>query len=177
MKLLKYALGFLFCNAFRFLRIIPNCDPIMGCALPFAKQGKWWHGAIFALLAMVFFDFITMKVGVWTIVTALAYAGIAGAAHFAYKRVGKVKLKHYLGSGIAGVLAFDFVTGVLFGPVMFGMSYAQAIIGQIPFTAMHLLSATAFILVLVPLLDRAAVGNPAIGWSAALNRIKVLAGA
>jgi uncharacterized membrane protein len=175
MKLLKYSLGILFCNAFRFLRFIPNNDPIMACMLPFAKQDKWWQGALFAFLAMVSFDFITMKVGMWTAVTALTYAGLGIMFHFAYKRIGKVKLKHYLGSGIVGVLIFDFVTGILFGPAMFGMSFAQAAIGQIPFTIMHLLTATFFIILLTPLLDRAIVSNPSLEDSAVLNRIKLRA--
>jgi len=175
MKFLKYFLGILFCNALRFLRFIPNNDPIMGFMLPFSRQGKWWQGALFALLAMVSFDFITMKVGLWTLVTALTYAGLGVMFHFAYKRIGKVKLKHYLGSGVAGVLIFDFVTGVLFGPAMFGMSFLQAFVGQIPFTAMHLLTVTFFILLLTPLLDRTIVSNPLLEDSAVLNRIKLLA--
>lgn len=177
MKFLKYVLGILFCNALRFLRFIPNNDPIMACMLPFSRHGKWWQGALFALLTMVSFDFITMKVGMWTAVTALTYAGLGIMFHFAYKRIGKVKLKHYIGSGVIGVLIFDFVTGILFGPAMFGMSFAQALIGQIPFTIMHLLTATFFIILLAPLLDRAIVGNPSLEDSAVLNRIKLWAGA
>jgi hypothetical protein len=177
MKLLKYAFGILFCNAFRFLRFIPNGDPIMGCMLPFSKQGNWWQGALFALLAMVSFDIITMKLGIWTVATALTYAGLGIMFHFAYRRIGKVKLRHYLGSGIAGVLIFDFVTGILLGPAMFGMSYAQAIVGQIPFTAMHLLTVTFFVLLLTPLIDRAIISNPSFEDSAVFNRIKLWAGA
>jgi len=178
MKLFKYALSILFCNAFRFLRFIPNNDPIMACMLPFAKQDKWWQGALFAFLTMVSFDFITMKVGLWTAVTALTYAGLGIMFHFVYKKqAGKVKLRHYIGSGIAGVLIFDFVTGVLFGPAMFGMSFAQAAIGQIPFTVMHLLTATFFIILLTPLLDRAIISNPALEDSAVFNRIKLWTGA
>ncbi len=172
MKLIKYVLSILFCNAYRFLRIIPNNDPIMGCMLPFSRQDRWWQGALFALVTMISFDFITMKVGMWTVVTALTYAGLGLLFHFAYKRIGKVKLKHYLGSGVVGVLIFDFVTGVLFGPAMFGMSFVQAFIGQIPFTVMHLLTVSGFILILTPLLDRAVISNPALEDSAVLNRLR-----
>lgn len=172
MKLLKYALSILFCNAYRLLRIIPNNDPIMGCMLPFSKQGRWWQGALFALITMVSFDFLTMRVGIWTAVTALTYAGLGLGFHFLYRRIGKVKLKHYLGSGIAGVLIFDFVTGVLFGPAMFGMSLAQAFLGQIPFTIIHLVTVTGFVLIITPVLDRAVVSNPALEDEAVLNRLK-----
>jgi hypothetical protein len=174
MAVTKYALSILFCNAYRFLRIIPNNDPIMGCMLPFAKKDKCWQAALFALLTMVSFDLITMRVGLWTLVTGLTYAGLGLMFHFLYKRLGRVKLRHYLGSGILGVLVFDFVTGVLFGPALFGMSYAQAFIGQVPFTLMHLLTVTGFVLVLTPLLDRAIAGNPALEDSTVLKRARVL---
>ena len=172
MKLIKYVLSILFCNAYRLLRIIPNNDPIMGVMLPFSRQDRWWQGALFALVTMISFDFITMKVGMWTAVTACTYAGLGLLFLLVYKRVGKVKLKHYLGSGVVGVLIFDFVTGVLFGPVMFGMSFVQAFIGQIPFTVMHLLTVSGFILILTPLLDRAVISNPVLEDTAVLNRLR-----
>ncbi len=128
--------------------------------LPFSKQDKWWAGALFALVTMVSFDIITGFVGIWTLVTALTYAGLGVIFHFYYKRREKVGLKTYLGSGIVGVLIYDFITGVVAGPAMFGMSFYQAFIGQIPFTAMHLISVSAFILVLTPFLDKNVVENP-----------------
>ncbi len=146
----------------------------MGVMLPFSRQDKWWQAPLFAFATMISFDIITMRVGIWTIATALTYAGLGLMFHMVYKKVGKVKMKHYLGSGIVGVLIFDFVTGVLFGPAMFGMSFAQAFIGQIPFTVMHLLTVTGFILIITPLYDSAILSNPAIEDSAVLNKIKLL---
>jgi hypothetical protein len=173
MKLLKYLISVLLCNGIRLLRIIPNNDPIMGCMLPFSKQGRWWQGALFALITMISFDFLAMKVGLWTVTTGLTYAGLGLMFHLIYKRVGKVRLKHYLGSGVLGVLIFDFVTGVLFGPAMFGMSFAQAFFGQIPFTIIHLVTVTGFVLIITPVLDRAVVSNPVLEDSAVLNRLKL----
>jgi len=177
MKLVKYLLSMLFCNAYRLLRIIPNNDPIMGCMLPFSRQDRWWHASLFAFATMVSFDFVTMKVGIWTLVTGLTYAGLGLLFHRLYKKIGKVKMKHYLGSGIIGVLIFDFVTGILFGPAMFGMSFMQALIGQIPFTIMHLITVSAFILILTPVLDRAIVCNRALEDSEVLGRLKMWVGA
>jgi len=174
MKVLKYILSILFCNGYRLLRFIPNNDPIMGCMLPFARQGKWWQAALFALITMVSFDIITMRVGIWTLVTGLTYAGLGLGFHLTYKRIGKVKLKHYLGSGIVGVLIFDFVTGVLFGPAMFGMSFMQALVGQIPFTLMHLATVTGFVLIITPILDRAIISNPSLEDHAVFNKLKFL---
>jgi hypothetical protein len=175
MKVLKYALSILFCNAYRLLRFIPNNDPIMGCMLPFAKQNRWWQASLFAFLTMVSFDLITSGIGRWTWVTAGTYAALGILFHFTYKRMKKVQLKHYLGSGVIGVLIFDFVTGVLFGPAMFGMSYMQAFIGQIPFTILHLLTVSGFVLILTPLLDRAIVSNPALEDSAVLSKFRFFA--
>ncbi len=174
MKILKYILSILFCNAYRLLRFIPNNDPIMGCMLPFAKQDSWWKAPLFAFVTMVSFDFITMRVGVWTGVTAITYAALAIMFHFTYKRIGTVKLKHYLGSGIVGVLIFDFVTGVVAGPAMFGMNIAQAAIGQIPFTVMHLLTVSFFVILITPILDRTIISNPTLEDTAVINKIKFL---
>ncbi len=173
MKIIKYALSILFCNAYRLLRFIPNNDPIMGVMLPYARQDKWWHAMVFAFLTMASFDFIVMRVGIWTWVTALTYASLGLLFHFVYKRMKKVRLRHYLGSGAIGVLIFDFVTGVLFGPMMFGMSFTQALVGQIPFTIMHLVTVSGFIMILTPLLDRAVIGNPALEDSVVLNKLKL----
>ncbi|MBN2066988.1 MAG: hypothetical protein JW744_00800 [Candidatus Diapherotrites archaeon] len=173
MKILKYTLSILFCNAYRLLRFIPNNDPIMGVMLPYSKQGKWWHAALFAFITMLSFDFITSGIGIWTWATAFTYAGLGLLFHFTYRRIKVVKLKHYMGSGILGVLIFDFVTGVVLGPTMFGMSYLQALIGQIPFTAMHLITVSGFILILTPLLDRAVISNPALEDSTVVSKLKM----
>jgi len=149
----KYLAGLVFCNLYRLLRIIPNNDPIMGFTLPFARQGKWWHSLLFPMAAMVSFDFLVGRVGVWTAGTALVY-GLVGLAFYKYfKGRKRVKLKTYAKGSIAGVLAFDFLTGPIMSSFMFGMPFWVSFMGQIPFTALHLGSATAFTLLLAPVLD------------------------
>ncbi len=160
MNKVKFAAGIVLVNALRFVRVFPNNDPIMGVMLPFARQQKWWSAAAFAFIAMVSFDLITSGIGAWTWVTAFTYAAIGIGAHFYFKNRQKIGLKNYLGAGIAGVLVFDFVTGVLFGPTLFGTPMKLAFIAQIPFTALHLLSASVYIAVLAPLLDRHLVNSP-----------------
>ena len=142
--------------------------------LPFSRQDKWWQGALFALITMISFDIITMRLGIWTLVTGTTYASIGLLFHFTYKKIKKVKLRHYVGSGIIGVLIFDMVTGVILGPAMFGMSYLQALIGQIPFTVIHLLTVTGFILILTPVFDSSIVNNPVLENTNAINKIKML---
>jgi len=161
---LKAGLSILFANALRFLRIIPNNDPIMGIMLPFAKQESVWIAILFPIITMVSFDFITFAVGPWTVVTSLTYGALGLFFYFFYKKIrkGKVGMKTYLGSGVFGVLVFDFVTGVLATPFMFHMSFEQAFLGQIPFTLMHLATATGYILIVTPLLDKHILGNPVL---------------
>lgn len=153
MKLVKYFLSILFCNAFRLLRFIPNNDPIMGCMLPFARQHKWWNAALFSFITMVSFDLITGMTGIWTLVTASTYGALGILFHQIYKKKKKINLKTYLGSGIIGVLIFDFITGPIMSSWMFQMPFEVAFIGQIPFTLLHLASVSAFVLILTPLLD------------------------
>ena len=52
------------------------------------------------------------------------------------------------------------VTGLTIGPLFFGQSFAEAAIGQLPFTAYHLLGNVAFGALLSPLILRWIVANP-----------------
>ncbi len=156
---IRMVLSILIANGIRLLRIIPNNDPIMSMALPYSKRSSALTSFIFPFITMVSFDFITNLLGSWTLVTAVTYGVIGLAFHYYFKNKDKVGIKTYLGCGILGVLAFDFVTGVLATPLMFGMTFQAAFIGQIPFTAMHLLTTCAFILVVTPLLDKEVLTN------------------
>jgi multisubunit Na+/H+ antiporter MnhG subunit len=121
--------------------------------LPFARQDKWWNAALFSFITMVSFDLLTGMVGIWTLVTALTYAGLGILFHQIYKNKKKINLKTYLGSGIIGVLIFDFITGPIMSSWMFQLPFEFALIGQIPFTLLHLVSVSVFIVILTPLLD------------------------
>ena len=153
MSFLKYAISIVFCNFYRLLKLFPNNDPIMGFALPFARRDKWWQAVLFPAIAMASFDFITMRIGIWTIGTAAAYGfvGLLFYKHFKEKK--KVGLKSYAKSSVAGVLVFDFLTGPIMSSYAFKMPLMAAFIGQVPFTLLHLASGLAFTLMLAPVLD------------------------
>jgi len=172
MGILKFLLTLAFCNAYRMLRIIPNNDPIMGVLLPYAKQQKWWVAPLFAFLTMASFDIVTFKVGIWTFVTSSTYAGLGILFHFCYRRLKKVGLKEYLGSGVVGVLIFDFITGPIMSSWLFHIPFSAALIGQIPFTLLHLASVSAFILILTPLLDTHVVNSASLEDAALYNSLK-----
>jgi hypothetical protein len=154
-KFARYIGALLFCSFYRVLRIFPNNDPIMGFALPFAKRDKWWQAALFAVIAMVSFDFLTMKLGPWTIGTALAYGFIALLFSRYFRRQKSVGLKKYAGSSIVGVLIFDFITGPVMSSFLFRVHFWAAFLGQIPFTLMHLAGAVPLTLLIVPIADPA----------------------
>jgi uncharacterized membrane protein YuzA (DUF378 family) len=156
---LRLILSILMANGIRLLRIIPNNDPIMSMALPFSRRSSVLTSFAFPFVTMVSFDIVTGFIGSWTLVTGITYGLIGIIFHYYLKNKSDVGMRRYLGCGILGVLAFDFVTGVLATPLMFGMPFMTALIGQIPFTARHLLTTSAFILVITPLLDKQVLLN------------------
>ena len=117
---------------------------------------------MFAFVTMVSFDVITGWLGIWTLVTATTYAGLSILFYFAFQKLKKVKLRHYLLSGVWGVLIFDFITGPIMSSMLWNMSFEMSLLGQIPFTIFHLATVTGFVLVLTPLLDRIVIENPSL---------------
>lgn len=148
----KYLFGAILTNFYRFFRIFPNSDPIMGFALPAAKNEPWWKGALFAFVVMFSFDILTGHLGLWTIVTSLTYAAVILLFHFFLKNK-KSTMKLFLGSGAVAVLIFDFITGPVMSSFMFGQSFIVTLIMQIPFTLLHIVSVSFSILIISPFLD------------------------
>lgn len=174
MKIGKFLSSLSLTLFYRLLRIFPNSDPIMGFMLPFAKKEKLWVSALFAFLAMALFDLITFRIGIWTIVTASVYAGLAVFFHYFLKKWKKMSLKKYIGSGIFGILVFDAITGPLMTSLIFQMPFELALFGQIPFTIMHLISGIAFIALIVPVLDRDVAKTYAKFFNTLKNNLKQL---
>ena len=56
-------------TALRWARLFPNNDPIMAVLLPCAKRGRAAAFA-FPVIAMVLFDVLSRRLGVWTVATA-----------------------------------------------------------------------------------------------------------
>jgi len=143
-------------TALRWARLFPNNDPIMAVMLPCAKRGRAAAFA-FPMVAMVLFDILSRKVGIWTAVTAGTYGLLGLGFSFVYSALGKrgrrIGPATFLVSGVVGVLVFDFITGPILSSTMFRMSFAQAFVGQIPFTLKHLASVSAYTIVVSPVLD------------------------
>ena len=155
-RLVILGIGLGVTTALRWARLFPNNDPIMAVMLPCAKRGRAAAFA-FPLVAMVLFDILSRKVGIWTAVTAGTYGLLGLGLSFAYSTLGKrgrrIGPATFLVSGVVGVLVFDFITGPILSSAMFRMSFAQAFVGQIPFTLKHLASVSAYTIVVSPVLD------------------------
>lgn len=125
--------------AVRFLPIkAPNIEPVMASTMPLAKKYGRVSAFAFGFLSMVLFDVIDGEVGAWTWVTAVVYGAIGLAAAYYFKNKSNRPL-NYLKFSIISTLAFDALTGLTIGPIFYGQTFMVALIGQIPFTAIHLL--------------------------------------
>jgi hypothetical protein len=158
----KFVIGILLSNIIRLFRFIPNNDPIMAIMLPYAKSDKKYKAVLFPFITMISFDLITGMLGVWTLVTALTYAGLGFLFTQYFFKEKKISIFKYLKGGIIGVLIFDFITGPIMSSFMFQMSFIEAFLGQIPFTLMHLLTVGIFIVVITPLYDKHVLENQSL---------------
>jgi hypothetical protein len=168
----KFVIGILLSNLIRLFRFIPNNDPIMAIMLPYAKSDKKYKAVLFPFITMVSFDLITGMLGVWTLVTALTYAGLGFLFTQYFFKEKKISIFKYLKGGIIGVLIFDFITGPIMSSFMFGMSFIEAFLGQIPFTLMHLLTVSCFIIVITPLYDKHVLENINFEDYVIINKLK-----
>jgi hypothetical protein len=143
-------------TALRWMRLFPNNDPIMAVMLPCAKRGRA-AALAFPVVAMVLFDILSRRVGIWTVVTAGTYGLLGLAFSYAYRALASrgraIGTATFLVSGVVGVLVFDFITGPILSSAMFRMSFVEAFVGQIPFTLKHLASVSAYTIVVSPVLD------------------------
>jgi len=127
----------------------PNVEPILATTMPFSRAYGALTGFSFAVLSILLYDIITHTLGVQTLFTAGAY-GVLGLWAAYYFKKNKEKKWGYVSFAVIGTLFFDAVTGLTVGPIFFHQSFMQSLIGQIPFTALHLISNVAFALILSP---------------------------
>lgn len=141
-------------------------EPILSLTMPFGGRLGWIIGFLFPSLSIVAFDAVTGGIGSWTVISALSYGIVGIASAWWFGRHPGTALS-YAAFSIPAILFYDGMTGVLLGPVLYGMPLYEAFMGQIPFTVNHLLSGIVLALVLSPLVDRWIVRNPRLE----LNRI------
>ena len=106
--------------------------------MPVGRTYGAFAGFLFSFLSILLYDIATHTLGVRTIFTAGAY-GVVGLASVYYFKNREVKTIDYVRFAIYGTLFFDIVTGLTVGPIFFHQSFIGSLVGQIPFTALHLL--------------------------------------
>jgi len=150
---LKYTIMFISVLIFRLVPFrAPNLEPIMAVIMPLGKVYGDIMSFIFGVLSIIIYDSVTSGIGVWTLITAVAY-GLVGYGAFWYFK-NRSGWKNYALYAIIATIIYDAVTGLTLGPLFFEQSFMLALVGQIPFTAIHLLGNVSFAIVLSPLIER-----------------------
>ena len=149
----KYIIAF---TSVLLLRLIPfrapNLEPIMAVISPLGKVYGGFMAFVFGSLSIVVYDSITSGLGIWTVVTALTYGLIGYSAQVYFKN--RSGWKSYASYAVVSTLIYDAVTGLTIGPLFFHQSFIVSLIGQIPFTILHLLGNVSFAIVLSPVIER-----------------------
>jgi uncharacterized membrane protein YbaN (DUF454 family) len=65
----------------------------------------------------------------------------------------------YVKASVVSILYFDAVTGLTIGPLFFGQTFMGSLLGQIPFTIMHLAGAITFSAILSPIFEKWVMNN------------------
>jgi uncharacterized membrane protein len=150
----KFVLGWTIAFAIRLVPFRPaNLEPLLAIQMPFAKKYGSLAAFVFGFMSIALFDLITSGLGVWTLITALAY-GFLGVASVCFFRKMKSSRLNYAVFAVFATIFYDAVTGLTIGPLFFGQPLYVALIGQIPFTAMHVLGNTVLALTVSPYIER-----------------------
>lgn len=169
----KFLIGFVLCLLLRLIPFRPpNIEPILATQMPFSKAYGKIAGFAFAFLSIFLYDIIVGKVGQWTFITALAYGLLAFWASIYFKNKNNNSIT-YVKFAIMGTLAYDAVTGLSIGPIFFGQPFMDALIGQIPFTAIHLLGNTVLAVFISPAIYKFVIQNKNLETSHVLNILRI----
>jgi energy-coupling factor transport system substrate-specific component len=148
----KFSLAIFLCLVVRLIPFrAPNVEPILATMMPFSKAYGAFIGFSFAVLSILLYDVATNTIGMQTFFTVGAY-GILGPWSAFYFKKHKGSTRDFVQFAIIGTLFFDAFTGLTVGPIFFHQSFIQSFIGQIPFTAFHLIGNIIFALILSPAL-------------------------
>ena len=153
---IRYILGFIGVLIIRLVPFrAPNIEPVLAAQMPFSKVFGVLPAFLFGSLSIIVYDLLTSGLGIWTIVTAVIY-GLLGVVSFYFFK-NRSGWKNYAIFAFIATIVYDAITGLTIGPIFFGQSIMAAAIGQIPFTAMHLLGNVSFAIVLSPVIEMWAV--------------------
>ena len=130
----------------------PNIEPIMATIMPIGKKYGSLTAFIFGSFSIVVYDSLTSGIGIWTLITAFAYGVLGiGSFYFFQNRTG---WKNYAFYAVIATIFYDAITGLTIGPLFFHQSFIVSLVGQIPFTFLHLLGNVSFAIVLSPVIEK-----------------------
>ena len=158
----KIGVGLIVCLLFRLIPFRPpNVEPILATQMPMSKVYGPLLGFAFGFLSIVLFDVLVGRVGVWTIITASTY-GFLGVWSVFYFKKRAMKRKNFVMFSIWGTLVYDAITGLTVGPLFFNQPFMLALVGQIPFTVLHLIGSITFAFFVSPLVYKYLVTNQSL---------------
>jgi energy-coupling factor transport system substrate-specific component len=150
---MKYTIAFLVALIIRLVPFrAPNVEPIMAVIMPFGKKYNIFSIFMFSVFSIVLFDFVTSGIGIWTLITAFIYGLIGIGASFYFKN--RSGWRNYALYAFFATIVYDCLTGLTIGPLFFNQSFMVSLIGQIPFTILHLIGNVSFAIVLSPVIER-----------------------
>lgn len=127
----------------------PNVEPVLATLMPFAKRFGVSAAFVFGALSVLLFDVVTGTGGMWTLITAPVY-GVIGIGAYFFFRNRPTRPANFLLYSVLATLAYDALTGLTIGPLLFGQSFVAALVGQIPFTILHLMGNMTLALAVSP---------------------------
>lgn len=153
---IKYIIVFLSVLLVRLIPFrTPNVEPLMAVIMPFGKVYGSLIAFIFGVLSIVIYDSFTSGLGIWTFITAMAY-GLVGVGAQAYFK-NRSGWKSYASFAVIATILYDAITGFTIGPLFFHQSFLVSLVGQIPFTLLHLLGNVSFAVILSPVIEMWAI--------------------
>lgn len=168
---LKLVLGFAAVFIIRMLPMRPaNFEPMLATIMPFSTRFGFITSFLFGFLGIALFDAVTSGIGIWTVIAGFMYGALGAGAHLFFQKC-EPSTKNFLAFGIVGTIVYDVMTGLTVGPLAFGQPLMVAIVGQIPFTLMHLLGTVVFTLALSPALLKWVVRNDTLEIPVLSSRI------
>lgn len=136
---LKFIIGWVICFVIRLIPFRPpNIEPILATVMPFSKKYGYVGGFVFGFLSIAIFDLAVGKIGSWTLITGITYGFLGIGAHLFFKKRKSMPI-NYLKYAIIGTIVYDALTGLSVGMLIFKQTFMVTVLGQIPFTVMHLL--------------------------------------
>ena len=147
---LKFSLALILCLLARLIPVrVPNIEPIFATMMGVGRAYGAVAGFSFAVLSILSYDVITGTLGTQTLFTVIVY-GVLGVWSAYYFNKNKENKWSYVRFAIIGTLFFDAFTGLTVGPIFFHQSFLGSLVGQVPFTALHLAGNVLFAFILSP---------------------------